>query len=616
MKTLLYLLSIFALALPSRASEKAPRVETPAQQEEHFVSLHAIIVDGDGCARSPIVKGSSGNFSYSCSRRPMPGEGREEMRKDSKVNDGFVHYLNTIFDEIAHSKGGPPKHIIIYIHGGMNFLNDGMFPGSIHHAAELAHHFERKDGTYVDDTYVISICWQSDPFATLSDHLFVVTDGRNEPITPWLSPLTLLQDIGEMVARAPLSTLKLGRNDVQSAFASSDIRFRQARDRQVKLWKNGKPDDYIAKVDSSMGGDNHSEIASIGDFFSWAASLPPRLVTGAIVEGVGRHCWQMMLRRTRTMFSRETSYKDQEGAVARFFHDAEERPLKQNNGIYPGDISLIGHSMGAIVACHILANQMPRAQSKGILFKNIVFMGAACTSRDYDNFVVPYLSAWNEKCPETTPRDEQWPQFYNLCLDPGAERSEKPFVFFGIFEWVPRGSLLVWLDSILDQPASEQDRMLGRWDNAVLTMSAAPVKIGGDLGDSAHKEYTKILKNNFFKTMLYSPCYNEKVQNLVHLKTFGRDRPAGVSKPDWAKPFYGKVPFFDKPTPEQQAALKYASTPRDPLKYTTLAGQKASSRNVAEPTHHGDFSRYSTTDSTNVNNPNFAFWKEQFWKPE
>src|SRR5207248_2999500 len=94
-------------------------------------------------------------------------------------------------------------------------------------------------------------------------------------------------------------------------------------------------------------------------------------------------------------------------------------------------ITLVGHSMGAIV-CNRIVGGYPELK-----FKDIVYMGAACSVREFQANVVPYLV------------NNRHTRFYNLSLHPQCEAGEislsQPKIKFDI---APRGSLLVWLDNI------------------------------------------------------------------------------------------------------------------------------------------------------------------------
>lgn len=115
-------------------------------------------------------------------------------------------------------------------------------------------------------------------------------------------------------------------------------------------------------------------------------------------------------------------------------------------------VDIFAHSMGTIVVNEILRRSewfpTPR-------FQDIVYMGAACSIRDYEDSVFPYLA--RHKAYLT--------QFHNLMLHPRAENEE-----IVAYECGPRGSLLVYVDNYFASPSTVRDRTLGRFENIMLSV--------------------------------------------------------------------------------------------------------------------------------------------------
>src|SRR5205807_7605742 len=105
--------------------------------------------------------------------------------------------------------------------------------------------------------------------------------------------------------------------------------------------------------------------------------------------------------------------------------------LKREDDAGHYQITLVGHSMGAIV----LNELVRRSTTEGVHYDNIVYMAAACSVRDFQRSVVPYMQR------HTTTN------FYNLCLHPVNEVRERHAA-----DLVPRGSLLVWIDDMYSNP--------------------------------------------------------------------------------------------------------------------------------------------------------------------
>jgi hypothetical protein len=129
------------------------------------------------------------------------------------------------------------------------------------------------------------------------------------------------------------------------------------------------------------------------------------------------------------------------------------------------EITLVGHSMGAIVL-----DELVRQSIGHVFYSNIVYLAGASSARDFQRCVVPYLVA------QTLQPTEKRTQFYNLCLHPVNDLRERVW-----YDVVPRGSLLVWIDDFLSEPATPLDRTMGRWDNIVQAVYTVPPTIAGQV---------------------------------------------------------------------------------------------------------------------------------------
>lgn len=214
--------------------------------------------------------------------------------------------------------------------------------------------------------------------------------------------------------------------------------------------------------------------------------FPSKLLVIGAFSGLGSEAWGVMLRRVEMMFHHENSY--QPGVSSKKFnpnsaHYDETNPdtshssstgvgavaillreieLRQKNGrLKP--VTLIGHSMGAIVSNRALA-EFPK-----INYDRIVYLAAASSVIDTHTSIVPYL------------RNHKSTHFYNLCLHPRAEELEGAMTQRIWGEFVPRGSLLVWIDDLLNNPRTLQERTMGSFENALLASSLFPPAIQGQM---------------------------------------------------------------------------------------------------------------------------------------
>src|SRR4029077_1559560 len=150
-----------------------------------------------------------------------------------------------------------------------------------------------------------------------------------------------------------------------------------------------------------------------------------------------------------------------------------QRNLAARGSAAQPTLTVIGHSMGAIVAAELVHrfHRMP--------VDNLVLMAAACSINDFKNKIIPYLEEQDlraqiiARAPTTS--DICGPvvktHVFNLCLNDEAEHIEpNP----GQLDFSQRGSLLTWIDTLYQTPESENDRTLGRWVNAVLATDDIP----------------------------------------------------------------------------------------------------------------------------------------------
>ena len=92
----------------------------------------------------------------------------------------------------------------------------------------------------------------------------------------------------------------------------------------------------------------------------------------------------------------------------------------------------------------------------GLPYENIVFMAAATSIRDTKDAMVPLLR-------KNQAERGQVPfklNFYNLMLHPKADARED-----SAFGLLPTGSLLEWIDEVLQKTKTVRDRTMGKWRN-------------------------------------------------------------------------------------------------------------------------------------------------------
>ena len=106
-------------------------------------------------------------------------------------------------------------------------------------------------------------------------------------------------------------------------------------------------------------------------------------------------------------------------------------------------VTLVGHSMGTMVI-NLLVEAFPH-----LSYRDIVFFSGAATINQTKAALDPLLREGKGNV-----------RFYNLMLHPMNDAREINGV--GV---VPSGSLLVWIDDMLEHPDTLLDRTVGQWTN-------------------------------------------------------------------------------------------------------------------------------------------------------
>lgn len=271
-----------------------------------------------------------------------------------------------------------------------------------------------------------------------------------------------------------------------------------------------KPDQFRM----SVGKDMRKCKEFLSNSLQYSYTFPFKLLTAPIIDTFGTTGFQNMVRRAHLLFHTEGEYtkttqnkvvennKKQKteyeialsdfkkgltqmpasGGISRFmrifaqvinlYEHAEERRRQGP----PIEITLVGHSMGTIILNEMVRKfntvSISTKGTKGndetvevkIPFQNIVYLAAACSIKDFEDSIVPYLLKKSDRTPP--------PHFYNLMLHRKAEILEE-----NLGDFIPRGSLLVWLDDFLANPVTHRDRTLGRFVNFMPSIHELPIEV-------------------------------------------------------------------------------------------------------------------------------------------
>jgi len=420
----------------------------------------------------------------------------------------WAEYFRVLTNSIATSPLG--TNILIFVHGGLNTRVD-----SFARATNLWSEIQASRPAY----YPIFVNWDSGLMSSYWEHLHRVRQGQ---VVGWTGPATapfyLLADLGRGITRAPVVFYHNLRSDsmelADSSFllASAVPRFmlRQATntllrpvaapaapvskfldkaERPAESWLNGwlAPDalnaealylqlrqryatNQVHAIAVSEGGVQRSRWQRVGRAALYVTTLPVKMVSQSLVlDSLGTSAWDNMYRRTRTMFRQPQEFDVAQdrtdpaklrqrltspptGAVAELMRHLGALMAASNRNY---QITLIGHSMGTIVLNELVRNH------PNLPYTNIVYLAAACSMRDLESSVVPYLAAH----PGAT--------FYNLCLHPEND-------VFGISvagDLGPRGTLLQWIDNFFSTPLTMEDRTLGNWYNLMQETHVFPTNV-------------------------------------------------------------------------------------------------------------------------------------------
>jgi hypothetical protein len=465
----------------------------------------------DDAARHLLVVNPQGEPRYPLIRSDATGKLHIELLKfhSSKVPFTYEQHIGRIVADIENHGGSA----LFFIHGGMNSV-----PGAVERGARIYKEYcEGGDnGPYHDLTkqgYPIFICWDS-PFVGYAEQLAYVRAGKTEQYGRNIGhklfafatlPFHLLADLGRGVVRFPEDWSQFAHNDLYIIAPNLFAEYNKMHDEVACLRGEGAKDCLNLSACDQIDVSRVEPINRSTRYLSDTQTVllfPVRNLALPVIDWIGVGAWDNMLRHTETMFDRTDTEKSGKrarraprrtpveqalassgepstklrdarvleqavsegdtGAIAKFFAQ-----LKNSDIVRTGGITLVGHSMGAII-CNRIINSYP-----DLKYSNIVYMGAACSVRDFESSVLPYLYSHRS---ETEP-----PNFYNLSLHPRCEAGEVAFMptksqSFSV-DIAPRGSLPVWIDNIFAHPPSEGQRRYGIYQTAILASHNIPRKI-------------------------------------------------------------------------------------------------------------------------------------------
>jgi len=383
---------------------------------------HIVAIDSDGAAIP---------FAMRCPTGEIPDD-----------DYAYTNHLTLIADSIRASGR---TNILIYLFGGMNAVQD-----TVDRSVVLSTTIWQ-----TSDYYPICVGWQSGLFEAYLDHLLWIRRGKRERIMgPVLSPFYLMADIGRAITRLPVTIVYHG--------------YATANDMVLEPMVVDDHEDELnaVRIRADTGMDKTPRVTQVIRRVVYALGFPLRIVTVPLIDACGKNAWDVMIGRTEAAFRKsytldvpagdatEVNFAPPDGALAML--SVELVSLCTNAQRYR--VTLVGHSLGAMLANQLIRRypDMPCAQ--------IVYMGAATSLNDCGTSLGPYL----RRHPTCT--------FYNLCLHQHADEAEYMWLMF-----LPRGSILEWIDAFLSDPLTLNDLQAGKWKNAVRTLPTLNPELRGQI---------------------------------------------------------------------------------------------------------------------------------------
>ncbi len=402
---------------------------------------YMVMFDGEGEAVDPLDTFAGHYFAYE-----QLDAGEHAAR------------VEAIIDAVKAS--GKPR-VVIFIHGGLNNQ-----PESIQRVLDL-----HRD-ILADGAYPIFVNWQSNLLSSYRDRLLFIRRGQDwESWGVVLAPFYLVADVATGIFQFPMVAWSQLMESLEVAELADFPDRRHADDALQSLGRD--PTAPLFQLSPKKVSSAKAE----GHWLRWCATLVFKPFSILAVETAGTGSWDVMLRRIDLLFQRDRDFEGQQveqSATGLLRLMARLHDLQAETGI---QVDLVGHSMGTIVLNRLLFQEQlgehaaaaaaarggnPPAPDEPVpvalpRFRNIVYLAAACSIRDYERCAVPYLLHDHDA------------SMYHVVLHPSAELAEA-----NLWDVAPRGSLLVWIDDFLARPASQVERTAGRSDNLLPTLYMEP----------------------------------------------------------------------------------------------------------------------------------------------
>jgi pimeloyl-ACP methyl ester carboxylesterase len=438
--------------------------------------------------------------------RAATGAGQSFARFSGQT-DNFTPPIKNLFDKA----GASGKDVLIFFHGGLVKLKDSMTSTNL-----LVRRYDENDAGELGGYYPLMINWDSGLWHSYFEHLLWIRGGEKWEGRKWgtvgvlSAPLYFLGDLGRTVAHAPKDMLYTLWYNLEAIPGIHKMWSRSGTNSQAMYHEILRRKWDGVSLGAARRADYKTPFITAWNLIT----LPFQVLLSPIVDGFGTPAWENMQRRTRNLDNRPKEF-DVSGDESRASKLLDRPPpavmtvfarqLKLFARSHPHvKITLVAHSMGTFIV-----NDLVR-RTPNVCYANIIYMAGADSMRDTHDSLVPYLKRHKKT------------QFYLLTLHPQAEIEESHGAGF-----VPRGSLLVWIDDFFSSPLTYYDRAVGEWENVL----------------QAYPEFTDVREQLHIKAFDQTSCIQQHGDfGSAYFWQSDFWKPGADKEDPWTKDFYTDIP--------------------------------------------------------------------------
>ena len=388
--------------------------------------------------------------------------------KDSNISVFQNTQLNNIKKAIQNRD--KLDKIVVHVHGAQIFGDVSI--GESRDKATTIMQSARERGSEV---YPIMFTWDSSFADVYNDRLFRIRSGReiDAPRALGSSWGYFLADVVGTVGTSIASIASHINHVAETEFPDIDISREQfkAMDRQRDMLS--RPEN---RTDCGSFQISDTE-PRIPESFSVQAANSiqaiPIIAFSPLITSFGRSAWMNYERRTKLAIRTNDEFstdgkignkkeEDPTGMFAIMMDSILELTNTMNQG-EKAEVIFIGHSTGTMIISEYLATLVSRRNNgKPVLgsenIEKIVFLAGAASVGLVTKTVFPFLEM-NDAV------------FFNITLNAQNERRRDLLLGF------TSPSLLEWLDISIAEPTHPLDRVIGKWENVMLSAHTIPCHI-------------------------------------------------------------------------------------------------------------------------------------------